>query len=127
MSKLISIFALLLLCGFRSSVATASPATFECDYRTYSDGEGLHKVGEPFRLTFLIDSKAKKAYLIGNNGSSEVEVIQNSDGLTLVEVTGTGNVMVTAITSKGTSVHSRNGIMMGDIIPSQYYGSCKQK
>ena len=110
-----------------SCVAWADTMTFECDYATYSDRMGLHKVEGPFKLTFLIDSKADKAYLIGNNGSSEVVLIPNGGGVTLVETTDTGNVMVTAITKKGESVHSRNGIMGGKIIPSQYYGKCVAK
>lgn len=110
-----------------SSVALADTMTFECEYTTYSDKTGLHKVDGPFNLTFLIDLSADKAYLIGNNGSAEVVLIPNAGGVTLVETTGTGNVMVTAITKKGESVHSRNGIMNGTIIPSQYYGKCVAK
>lgn len=110
-----------------SSIASADTTTFECKYATYSDKTGLHKVEEPFKLTFLVDAKAEKAYLIGNNGSSEVVLIPNGGGLTFVETTGSGNVMVTAITKKGESVHSRNGIMNGAIIPSQYYGKCVAK
>ena len=107
--------------------ANAETTTYECDYPTYSDEKGLHNVKAPFRLTFLIDSSSKKAYLIGNAGSAELSLIQNSYGLTLVEVTGSGNAMVTAITSKGKSVHSRSGIILGDLVPSQYYGQCQRK
>jgi hypothetical protein len=32
--------------------------------------------------------------------------------------------MVTAITSSGEAVHSRNGTVVGKLIPSQYYGKC---
>jgi hypothetical protein len=110
-----------------SNFARADTTTFECDYKTYGDDKGLHKVKAPFRLTFLIDTSARKAYIIGNVGSSEVSLVPNADGLTLVEITGSGNVMTTAITSKGKSVHSRGSIMSGDLIPSQYYGSCQKK
>lgn len=107
--------------------ANAEATTYECDYPTYSDATGLHKVKAPFRLTFLIDASTKKAYLIGNAGSAEVSLIENSYGLTLVEITGSGNAMVTAITSKGESVHSRSGIILGELVPSQYYGKCQRK
>jgi len=110
-----------------STPSLANTVTFECDYKTYSDEQGNHKVDKPFRMTFLIDSKAGKAYMIGNAGSSEVEMIPNAEGFTLVEVTGTGNVMVTVIADGGKSVHNRSGIILGDIVPSQYYGTCTQK
>lgn len=110
-----------------SNLARGDTTTFECDYKIYGDDKGLHKVEAPFRLTFLIDTSSKKAYIIGNVGSSEVSLVPNADGLTLVEITGSGNVMTTVITSKGKSVHSRGGILFGDLVPSQYYGSCRKK
>jgi hypothetical protein len=120
-----SILTLLVL---SAGAAMADTTTFECSYRSYSDEAGNHAVKGSFKLTFLIDTKADKAYLIGNNGSSEVVVILNDDGgLTLVETTASGNVMVTVIAAKEESVHSRNGIMNGKIIPSQYYGKCVSK
>ena len=105
----------------------AETLSFECDYPSYSDNEGKHKTKEQFGLRFLIDMDAGKAYVLGNVGSEEVSLIPNDDGLTLVEVTGTGNVMVTAISKTGNSVHSRSGIMFGEIVPSQYYGSSTSK
>jgi hypothetical protein len=70
--------------------------------------------------------KTKKTYMLGNNGSSEVTPIANSDGgITFVEVTPSGNVMVTAITLSGEAVlHSRNGIFGKELVPSQAYGQC---
>jgi hypothetical protein len=108
-------------------LAGADTTTFECDYKTYGDDKGLHKVGTPFRLTFLVDSSSKKAYIIGNVGSSEVSSVPNAEGITLVEITSSGNVMTTVITAKGKSVHSRGSIVFGDLVPSQYYGSCLKK
>lgn len=104
--------------------ARAAPSTYVCDYKTYGDANGLHKVGRPFILTFLLDASAKKAYLQTDRGSVEVRWLPQESGLTLVEITDVGNVMVTAITTNGQSVHSRTGILSGDIVPSQYYGSC---
>jgi len=110
-----------------ANLARAETTTFECDYKTYGDDKGLHKVEAPFRLTFLIDTSSKKAYIIGNVGSSDVSLVPNAEGLTLVEITSSGNVMTTVITSKGKSVHSRGSIVFGDLVPSQYYGSCRKK
>ena len=103
----------------------AETSTYYCDYPSYSDQEGNHPVKTEFVLTFLIDLDAGKAYMVGNNGSEEVNVLAGDDYVSFIEVTATGNVMTTAITSDGTSVHSRNSIILGDLIPSQYYGTCE--
>jgi hypothetical protein len=127
MSVTRALIAVLVLALGGLNAAKAETTTYECDYPTYSDEKGPHNVKAPFRLTFLMDSSTKKAYLIGNAGSSEVSLLQNSYGFTLVEVTSSGNVMVTAITHKGASVHSRNGMILGELVPSQYYGKCQRK
>jgi len=120
-------FILVLLCSMSCHAAFASTTTFECNYDTYSDEEGNHKAKDKFAMSFLVDPAAKKAYMLGALGSTEVELIPNTGGLTFIEVTRTGNVMVTAISDDGRSVHSRNGIVLGKIVPSQYYGRCKKK
>ena len=120
MRKLI---AMLLLLPF---AALADTTTFVCDYKTSSDPEdGLQKVTNPFILTFVIDNENDKAYMVGNNGSEEVTIIPNSDGLTFIGITETGNVMATTIVKSGATVHSRNSVMFGDLIPSQFYGQCE--
>jgi uncharacterized protein YuzE len=106
---------------------SAATATFDCSYASFSDEEGLHATKELFRLTFLLDSDTDKAYMVGNNGSAELSLIANVDGFTLIEVTSTGNVMTTTVTNTGQSVHSRNGILFGDLAPSQFYGECARK
>ncbi len=120
-------FYLALLTAASSTVhgAAAAPTTYVCDYKTYSNEKGLHKVDAAFVLTFLLDASTQKAYLIGNNGSSEVLLLAQDAGLTFVEITDSGNAMVTAIAKNGSSVHSRTGIILNEIVPSQYYGSCK--
>jgi hypothetical protein len=97
--------------------------TYHCAYPSYSDETGLHKAKEPFKLTFLVDSKT--AYHIGPLGAEKVSIVPNNHGgLTFVEITQTGNVMVTAISADSASVHSRSTNIAGKIVPSQYYGRC---
>jgi len=117
------LFCLILLW---SASAFAATATFKCTFSTFSDRKAVgQKAEDGLPMTFLVDSKAGKAYVIGNNGSNEVVLVQNQDGFTLVEITGTGNVMVTAITFGGQAVHSRHSMVSkSEIIPSQYYGRC---
>jgi hypothetical protein len=64
---------------------------------------------------------------MGNAGSSEVQIINGTHGISFLELTQTGNVMVTSITNAGDSVHSRNSIIFDKLIPSQYYGKCAKQ
>ena len=105
-------------------IAHAETTTFVCDYATWSDQDGNHPVKTEFVLTFLVDGDTGKAYMIGNAGSEEVKIFSGDDYVSFIEITATGNIMTTAIASDGTSVHSRNSILFGEIIPSQYYGTC---
>lgn len=101
--------------------------TYRCSYERYSDGETIRKVKEPFEMTFVAEHAAKRATTTGNNGSTTVFVSLDKagEGVSFVEVTPAGNVMTTVVDSKGTSIHSRHTIMAGEVVPSQYYGSCK--
>ena len=102
----------------------AATTSFTCNFPSMASPSGVKKESEQFELRFLSDPKTKKTYLLGNSGSSEVTAIENLTGVTFIEITNSGNVMVTAITYSGEAVHSRNGIMEGKLIPSQYYGKC---
>ena len=111
-----------------STALSASPISYICNYDSYSDEEGNHKVGKEFVLTFIVDSENKKAYIVGNQGSEEVAAIPHRiGGVSFVEVTGSGNVMSTVIDTAGNSVHSRNTSLGGKLVPSQYYGKCEIK
>lgn len=110
-----------LIASFSAQGATSS---YTCEFTLEATPKGLSKQARPFELRFVVDPGTKKAYLMGNAGSSEVEIIPNTDGISFVEITDSGNVMVTAITKSGSAVHSRNGIMFKDLVPSQYYGKC---
>ena len=116
---------LALVFQFLPIFAVAAPVTFVCDYKTFSNQEGHHQVTSKFALTFLVDGD--KAHLVGNNGSEPVTAIANDDYVSFIEVTANGNVMTTTILADGKSVHSRNTIMFGDLIPSQYYGTCESR
>lgn len=106
-------------------ISHAATTSFSCNFPLSASSSGVKKESKPFELRFVSDDQTKKAYLIGNNGSSEVTPFRNhGGGITFVEVTDSGNVMVTAITTSGEAVHSRNGIISGTLIPSQYYGKC---
>lgn len=107
-----------------STSAHAATTSYTCKFMLEASPKGVSKRDKPFELRFIVDTATKKAYLVSNVGSSEVEIIPNRDGISFVEITGSGNVMVTAITKAGEAVHSRNGIMFKELVPSQFYGSC---
>jgi len=107
-----------------SPTANAEITTFICDYKTWSDSEGNHAVNRPFVLTFIVDSETEKAYVKGNAGTEVVQIVTGDYALTFIEITDVGNVMTTTIDSESISVHSRNGVILGELLPSQYYGTC---
>jgi hypothetical protein len=104
--------------------ANAETLTIECVYPTYSDERGSHTVNDRFKLTFIIDSEKGSAYVVGGQGGAKVDQVAGEDGLSFIEITGSGNVMVTTVDKKGSSVHSRNLTLHGILLPSQYYGTC---
>jgi hypothetical protein len=120
--RLILFFVTLMILAPKSFAETVS---YKCSLPFTASPSGVEKESKPFELSFVLDTKTKKAYMLGNNGSSEVTPIANSDGgITFVEITTSGNVMVTAITLSGEAVHSRNGIFGKELVPSQAYGQC---
>lgn len=121
MKYLLPLLALFPIC------VMAETTNYSCNYTSYSNSEGNHKVKDKFELNFIIDSKTNKSYLLGNAGSSEVKVLESKDRVAFLEVTATGNIMTTAIDSKLNSVHSRNTIIRSELLPSQYYGKCVVK
>jgi uncharacterized protein YuzE len=107
--------------------ALADPITFICDYPVWSDSTGRHLSDKRFTLTFVVDAEADKAYMLGNNGSERVSVVKREGQVSFIELTSTGNVMTTTIAGDLKSVHSRNSVVVGDLTPSQYYGTCQAK
>ncbi|HHQ4779543.1 TPA: hypothetical protein ACSP0C_003299 [Aeromonas veronii] len=120
-------FFIALLLASLSNLSIAKSIELDCDYQTYSDQGGNHKVTKPFILGFVIDDITNKAYEVGSIGVSEVSFIKGIDSYSFVEITDTGNVMSTTIDNSLTSTHSRNTVISGEVIPSQYYGKCKIK
>jgi hypothetical protein len=99
---------------------------FDCEYPVYSSEDAHGKKGyEDFELEFMLDTITEKAFLVGNNGMSEVTFVPNEKGWSFIETTGTGNITATTITQQFKSVHSRNTILT-NLVATQYYGDCKQ-
>ena len=104
----------------------AAVMNYACSFPRMVSPEGAKASSPPFEMQFTRDTLTKKAFVIGNAGMSEVTAIEHENGISFVEVTDSGNVMVTAITKTGEAVHSRNTIMQR-LVPTQYYGTCPLK
>lgn len=120
--------AFFLLIALSSFSAQAQTVTYSCKYPLYSDESGSHQAEDNFSLTFLMDIQSGKSYMTGNNGTSTVAVVDDGfDTFTFIEETVMGNVNVTTITPDLKSVHSRNSTLLGELMPSQYYGTCEKR
>lgn len=107
-----------------SSQTYSSPISFECKYEGYSDKSGKHSFMEALSFKIIWDAARNSSYIIGNNGSEKLDLVDSSDSVTFIEKTISGNVMATSINKKTMeSVHSRNTLG----IPSQSYGKCIQR
>jgi len=118
-----SFFVFFLLLLFSQAGYTAV-TTFECHFPKAAN-KSKFITNDPMKLTFIIDSETKKAYMRGNVGVNEVMLVPNLSGITFVEITGSGNVMSTSIAKNGEAVHSRNTLLESGLVASQYYGKCK--
>ncbi len=108
--------------------ALCDTITYACQYQSYSDKKGNHKMPEEFKLVFAVDTAKETAKTIGSKGSFDVEMLYSpSGGMTFIEMIDGGKVLTTTIDPSGKSVHSRNIIVEGEILPSQYYGTCSKR
>ena len=108
-----------------TSVAGAASTTFNCSYPVYSDKDGTHVSEEGFTLKYLIDHDNKKSYVIGELGAEEVFAVPGDGQISFIEITDSKNVMITTVDDALSSVHSRNSVILGKLVPSQYYGNCE--
>jgi hypothetical protein len=79
-----------------------------------------------FVLEFNRDTVTGDAFMIGNNGLTEVFTIEGEEGVTFLERLLSGTVQTTTIANSNIAVHSRHTIISGDLVPSQYYGTCER-
>jgi hypothetical protein len=119
MNKLLTTITLLCFSVF----ANADPITYICAYPTWSDEDGNHPAND-FNLTFIVDSENETAYMLGNLGTSEIIFLPKITGTNFLEMSDTGNIYTTTIDDNLNSVHSRNSVILGQLLASQYYGGC---
>lgn len=116
----------ILLLTLPALVVAESVTSYSCIYPLYSTIDGGPKSPDKeFKLIFIIDGD--KSYITGNNAAAEVMLIPSKDKISFIEITKAFNLSTTTITNKLDSVHSRNTVIAGEIVASQYYGSCEAR
>jgi len=142
MNKKIIIALLSVLSFLCSTIVFSQTLSFRCNF---TDGQitnfdsGTPSTKHESRFTELvfdqIDTTKKTARLIGNVGVAEVQVIEGSQLIHLVEITGSGNLNLTSIFFTDKSklsgafpvVHSRHlKTSPSSPLPSQYIGLCRE-
>lgn len=109
-----------------SITTLAGSKEYRCNFDTYfSPPDGIKPL-EDFSMSFYVDTVTGDAFLRGNVGVTQVQVIEHRlGGLNFVEITPAGTIQVTAFDNKGKAAHSRHTRMLdGELLPSQYYGKC---
>lgn len=117
--RFITLFVLFF--GF-SAQAFAEVVTYACefDYRIDEDG----KAPEHMRLIFTIDTITQRGFMQGNLGISDVEIFVGDEAFSFTEKIASGSIQTTTITRDGLAVHSRNTVMLGEIVAVQHFGIC---
>jgi len=110
-----------------STSVLGETVTYTCQYESYGNEKGLHKVQDEFKLVFVVDTLKGTAQQLTDQGKFEVEMMPAlNGGMTLVEMIDGGKILTTAIDKSGRSVHSRNILLEGQVASSQYYGRCSK-
>lgn len=103
--------------------ATAELITITCNFYTFAaPGEsGAVSATDMKDLRFIVDTEKETGTFLGNAGAIEVLVVEGEDTMTFIQV----SPIVTTTTiqiSTLKAVHSRNVVLMGEFMPTQYYG-----
>ena len=112
-----------------ATAGVAAAQTYQCDFTYWHDDSGSTGK-EKMNLTFIVDLAANKATVTGNLGTGKVDFVVGVYGISFIEETAVGNIMLTTINHKsGKAVHSRhtNTLLFGGVLYSQWYGKCVEE
>ncbi len=112
---------------FSIHTVIAAPINILCNYDKFASIKSVDNVVEIFQLNFTVDKETSKAKVLRKNSISDVQLYPTGGGFTFVEINKRGNVLTTTVDIHGKSVHSRNTIIDGELVPSQFYGVCDYK
>ena len=108
---------------FGSTGAESAVQRFTCvfDRHVSPDTSGVSRA-DPLRYEFVVDEQGG-AFAVANN-VYPVRFVIGYEGVTFLEELKSGVVQSTTIHTNGEAVHSRHTILLGQFVPSQYYGTC---
>ena len=110
-----------------ATAGLAAAQTYQCAFTYWHDDSGSTGK-EKMNLIFTVDLAANKATFTGNLGTSEVDFVNGVFGMSFIEETGFGNIMLTTIEHEsGKAVHSRHYLDIWGTLYSQRYGKCVQE
>jgi len=124
---MLAIFGIVAMLSLQGQAETAGVFSLYCKFDWISvkvDGH-IKSEATDFELRFLIDTDQQKAYIIGNQGTGEVIMINGLNSVSMLEKTEVGNLMTTTIELKSfEAVHSRHSVSTEGMLPQQFYGQC---
>ena len=95
---------------------------WDCTFMETTSLEGLGR--ERMVLQFTVDTVSQRAFMEGNAGFVEVEIYVGDNAFTFIEKVGSGSTMTTTVTEDGLAVHSRNTVILGELVAGQHFGRC---
>ncbi len=134
-------FVVMLTCGARAGATRPlDTITLDCAFMPQSTidiAKGVMTKGnsEKKSISFTIsglDEKNGRAIMVGDAGSTPLQFFSDTMRWVFVEITQTGNVMVTSMTAPSASgetiaVHSRHAWILGSGLISQWVGTCESR
>lgn len=107
----------------KESIAEAVQITCVFDRYVSPDGKlENHQIEIDF--IFNINPISYEGLVVGSD-TFPVQVIPGSESVSFIEETLTGAIQsTTVLMPSGSAVHSRHTVIFGEIVPTQYYGSC---
>ena len=120
--RLFNVIIIFIYIGFQPAISATT--TIVCGYNKFASVQKVENVVEIFELTFSVNKETSDAQVIRKNGITDVQLLPTGGGFTFIEINERGNVLTTTIDIHGKSAHSRNTILDGELIPSQFYGAC---
>ncbi|UWQ20679.1 hypothetical protein [Jannaschia sp. W003] len=103
--------------------ALAGPVSYVCEF--YEECSRATCEQKQMNLTFFIEaSGAGDAYMQGNVGLVRVFPVAGDSGISFIEPLTAGSVQSTTILTDGAAIHSRHTQLLGEFVPSQWFGTC---
>lgn len=108
-----------------ASTCVAEVLTWECSFTYRIDDMG--RSNEDMFLIFKVGTISERAFMEGNAGIVDVDLHIGDSNFSFMELVGSGSVQTTTITSNGLAVHSRNTVILDEIVAAQHFGNCSFK